>query len=199
MAFDLEDYVDVAERIALFKEKHPEGSLQPANLLEPYKILSSDDGRFVVYVAAAYRTPEDQRPGVGVAWEPFPGKTPYTKDSELQNAETSAWGRAIVAALAADTKRGVASKNEVAARRADGDQPARTDEKATVKQRQMIERLVNTTGYVPDVWPLSDDLTKAGASKLIDQLQANPKEAKAERRDTMREPQPVYAEGEEPF
>jgi hypothetical protein len=31
----------------------------------------------------------------------------------LQNAETSAWGRAIVAALAADTRAGVASADEV--------------------------------------------------------------------------------------
>jgi hypothetical protein len=47
----------------------------------------------------------------------MPGKTPYTKDSEIQNAETSAWGRAIVAVLAADTRKGVASRDEVAARR----------------------------------------------------------------------------------
>ena len=43
----------------------------------------------------------------------MPGKTPYTRDSEVMVAETSAWGRAIVAALAGDTKRGVASKEEV--------------------------------------------------------------------------------------
>ena len=42
-----------------------------------------------------------------------PGLTPYTKNSELQNAETSAWGRALVAVLAADTKEGVASADEV--------------------------------------------------------------------------------------
>jgi len=42
-----------------------------------------------------------------------PGLTPYTRNSEVMVAETSAWGRAIVAALAGDTKRGVASKEEV--------------------------------------------------------------------------------------
>src|SRR5690606_40824121 len=66
-----------------------------------------------VVVAAAYRTPDDQRPGIGMAYEPYPGRTPYTRGSELQNAETSAWGRAIVAALAADTRRGIASAEEV--------------------------------------------------------------------------------------
>jgi hypothetical protein len=47
----------------------------------------------------------------------FPGRTPYTKGSELQNAETSAWGRAIVAVGAADTKKGIASSEEVRNRR----------------------------------------------------------------------------------
>jgi hypothetical protein len=113
--FDLSGYVDVATRIALFKEKHPEGSLQPANPAEPYRIEVIGDGHcYIVYVAAAYRDPKDRRPGIGVAWEEFPGRTPYTKHSELQNAETSAWGRAIVAALAADTRvGGVASRDEV--------------------------------------------------------------------------------------
>ena len=68
---------------------------------------------WVVYTAAAYRTPDDERPGVGTAWEPVPGPTRFTKDSEVQNAETAAWGRAMVAALAVDTKQGVASMQEV--------------------------------------------------------------------------------------
>jgi hypothetical protein len=70
-----------------------------------------------VFKAYAYRTADDPRPGVGHASEPIPGKTPYTKDSEWANGETSAWGRAIVAVLAADTRKGVASRDEVAARR----------------------------------------------------------------------------------
>jgi hypothetical protein len=74
---------------------------------------------WVIFTAAAYRNPEDSRPGMGTAWEPVPGKTPYTRGSELQNAETAAWGRAIVAVLAADTKRGIASREEVRNRSAD--------------------------------------------------------------------------------
>lgn len=108
-----EGYIDVAERIAEFRGKYPDGSFQPANPDRPYAIEQIGDKTFVAVVAAAYRTPDDPRPGIGMAWEPLPGPTPFTKDSELQNAETSAWGRAIVAALAADTKRGVASANEV--------------------------------------------------------------------------------------
>lgn len=106
------DYIDVAERIRKFRADYPTGSLQAANPLEPYRIETIEDKTFVVYCAAAYRTPDDPRPGIGIAWEPVPGKTNFTRDSELQNAETSAWGRAIVAVLASDTKN-IASADEV--------------------------------------------------------------------------------------
>lgn len=116
-------YVDVAARIVEFRTKYPEGSLQPADLAKPYAIEQIGGATYVVVVAAAYRTADDQRPGIGMAYEVFPGRTPYTKGSELQNAETSAWGRAIVAVGAADTKRGIASSEEVRNRQAERDQP----------------------------------------------------------------------------
>jgi hypothetical protein len=125
MAFQLDDYVTVAERIEQFRAKYPEGSLQCewTMLLVP-TLVKGEDGKWepadrpiIVAKAFAYRSPDDARPGIGHAQEPIPGKTPYTKDSEIQNAETSAWGRAIVAVLAADTKKGVASRDEVQARR----------------------------------------------------------------------------------
>jgi hypothetical protein len=136
MAFDskgLDDYIDVAQRIAEFRVKHPEGSLQPLNPEQPFEIrevggIGKDGkevrGTFIIYVAAAYRSPDDPRPGVGCAYEVFPGRTPYTAGSELQNAETAAWGRAIVAALAADTRAGVASQQEVRNRQAERGQSA---------------------------------------------------------------------------
>ena len=110
------DYIDVATRIVEFRAQFPTGSLRPADLAVPYRIEQLGDQTYIVVVAAAYRSPDDQLPGIGMAYEPFPGKTPYTKGSELQNAETSAWGRAIVAALAADTKRGIASAQEISGR-----------------------------------------------------------------------------------
>ena len=134
MAFDkdgLDAYNDVATRIAEFREKYPDGSLQPVNPEKAWEQAVVNgvgkDGKpyaatFIVYTAAAYRTPADPRPGIGVAWEPFPGRTPYTFNSELMNAETSAQGRAIVAALAADTRKGVASKEEVRNRAAERDE-----------------------------------------------------------------------------
>lgn len=123
-------YVDVATRITQFREKHPGGSLYPFDFEKPYEIVDVGGQLFVVVVAAAYRSPDDPYPGVGMAWEPFPGQSPYTEDSELQNAQTGAWGRAIVAALAADTRKSIASsedvRNRVAAEKTSEPPKART-------------------------------------------------------------------------
>lgn len=108
------DYVEVADRIREFRELYPNGSLTQVNL----QFLEFGGKSWVVYTAAAYRSPDDPQPGIGTAWEPVPGATPYTKNSELQNAETAAWGRAMVAALAVDTKK-IASADEVRARQAE--------------------------------------------------------------------------------
>lgn len=137
-----QDYIDVATRIVEFRTKYPDGSLQPADLATPYKIEPIGDSTWIVVVAAAYRTPDDPRPGVGMAYEQFPGKTPYTKGSELQNAETSAWGRAIVAALAADTKKGsaIASAEEVQNRATE----------PVVTARQEIWQVAKQKGWVAE-------------------------------------------------
>jgi hypothetical protein len=109
------DYIDVATRLVEFREKFPNGAMQPWR--DPYVIeVNVGDGKmksFMVYSAAAYGSPDDTLPGVGYAWEPIPGPTSFTRDSELQNAETAAWGRAMVAKLAVDTKKGIASSEEV--------------------------------------------------------------------------------------
>ena len=117
--FSLDDYVDVAERIREFSSKFPDGSLQGEGHFVRQEPRHGDDvtmGTIIGYIyrARAYRHPEDNRPGVGTAYEPIPGKTPYTRDSEVQNAETAAWGRAIVA-LGFETKK-IASRQEVKAR-----------------------------------------------------------------------------------
>jgi hypothetical protein len=103
------DYIDVATRIVEFREKFPQGSLQQVS----YEFVNVNGKDWIIYTAAAYRSPDDARPGIGTAWEPIPGPTNFTRDSEVQNAETAAWGRAMVAALAVDTKKGIASSEEV--------------------------------------------------------------------------------------
>lgn len=106
------DYIPVNERIAEFIAKYPDGSLRPLWPDEPYRVLGEGETKWLVYGACAYRTPDDPAPGVGLAWEPVPGRTPYTRGSELMVAETSAWGRAL-AAIGIATNKSVASAEEV--------------------------------------------------------------------------------------
>jgi hypothetical protein len=135
------DYIDVATRIVEFREKFPTGSLQPWE--RPYvEKVEMPDGKiksFMVYSAAAYRSPDDTLPGVGYAWEPIPGPTNFTRDSELQNAETAAWGRAMVAALAVDTKKGIASSEEVRNRQTSTSAPV--EKKITVARTYTNEEI----------------------------------------------------------
>lgn len=119
--FDLSGYNTVPERIAEFREKYPEGMLRPANPDEPFRMIDVGDSVFVAYTAAAYRHPDDTSPGIGCAWEPVPGPTKFTRNSELQNAETAAWGRAIIAVGAADAKKGIATQTDVQNRMAEED------------------------------------------------------------------------------
>ncbi len=114
-----DDYVPVSERIIAFREAYPEGSLRPADPARPFQIIEVDGRTFLAYTAAAFRTPDDAAPGIGCAWEPVPGLTNFTRNSELQNAESSAWGRAIIAVGAADAKRGIASQEDVQNRQAE--------------------------------------------------------------------------------
>lgn len=104
------DYIEVSERITKFYAKYPEGSLQS-------RLIELTDSR-VVMEASAYRTPDDPRPGIGYSSLGIPGATPYTRGSEIENCETSAWGRAI-AALGFEVKRGVASADEIRNKSAD--------------------------------------------------------------------------------
>jgi hypothetical protein len=106
MAFNMDDYVDVASRITEFYAKFPDGRLSTRSV----EIVEGG----AIAIAEAYRTADDPHPGVGTAWEPIPGKTSFTRDSEVQNAETAAWGRAIIAAGIPAKK--IASMEEVKAR-----------------------------------------------------------------------------------
>ena len=165
---NLENYVEVHTRIEKFYEKYPEGSLQSTFSIEQVR-----DDTFVVVKAYAYRTPEDSRPGVGLAWEPYPGLTPYTKGSELMVGETSAWGRAI-ASLGFEVNKGIASANEVR-NRTNGEEPL-----PSPKQKGLITRRCNELALTDEHkkqlmdWAGGTPLTKRKASKLIELL----KEAK---------------------
>lgn len=115
MAID-ESYNDVAARMREFFAKYPEGSLQRVGDVQVFVV---DGVSYLLYTSAAYRGPDDKLPGHGTAWERVPGLTNFTRNSEAQNCETSSWGRAILAVGAADTKKGIASRDEVQSRQAE--------------------------------------------------------------------------------
>lgn len=102
-----EDYKEVSERVRDLYAKYPNAVLEGS-----YEAVAFGATAYIVYTAKCWRTPDDPRPSIGTAMEEIPGKTPYTKGSEIQNAETSAWGRAIVAAGASESKR-IASADDI--------------------------------------------------------------------------------------
>lgn len=161
---DLKGYVDVAERLAKFHERYPEGSLQG-----DFDLRVVGEQLFLIYRAEAYRTPDDPRPGIGYAWEPVPGVTPYTKGSELMVGETSAWGRAL-AALGFEVHRGIASAQEVANRSDDAPR------EASAKQKRAITVALNKAGVARDfqreiVHKIAGEPPSAkGASQILDVL-----------------------------
>jgi hypothetical protein len=117
MAYERQmDYIDVATRLTEMRDLFPDLTMSQVSM--EFVVVAGTS--WVVYTAAAYRTPDDPRPGIGTAWEPIPGPTPFTKDSEVQNAETAAWGRALIA-IGASTKNGIASKEEVTNRQQPGE------------------------------------------------------------------------------
>ena len=109
MSFSMDDYVDVSERLRQWYEKWPEGRVLT-------EIVDFTPERVTVK-ATAYCShgTHDLPAGTGHSSMTLPGSTPFTKGSELENAETSAIGRALVAA-GLPSKR-VASTDEVKAKK----------------------------------------------------------------------------------
>jgi len=139
MAF-ADDYVEVKDRIVAFYEKFPQGSLQS-------EITHLTDS-LVVVKAWAYRTADDPRPSVGHSSLTIPGKTNFTRDAEIENAETSAWGRAI-AALGFEVKKSIASKQEVNSKRA----PAPERHTCPVHKIDMVQGNTGKWGHMVDGQP----------------------------------------------
>jgi hypothetical protein len=88
--FNLEDYETVEERLVKFWKEHPDGRIDT-------KIIEASATRFIVQ-AYIYRTEVDQYPwSSGLAEETISGRG-VNATSALENAETSAIGRALSSA-----------------------------------------------------------------------------------------------------
>ena len=192
-AFNLGDYVDVPTRLAEALKRWPNLRIQETKPI----IVTVDNQQYVEISCTVWRDVDDILPMVAYCWEPIPGRTPYTKGSEMMNASTSCLGRAL-GFLGMGIGKSIASRNEVQARqpspiavvvpmRDDLEQPfdTRTDGKkyATPKQCGLIralsfEKKLGTTELLLHINKVLDMpyasielLSKDEASAVIESLQ----------------------------
>jgi hypothetical protein len=120
MTFDLGNYTTVNDRLLELFTKYPDARIQ--NSLPT--VVHFDGREWWLVTTTLWRNPDDTLPVIASAAEPK-GTTPYTRDSEMMNAETSAIGRAIllVGGIGISAGGSMASANEVR-NRANDDQPA---------------------------------------------------------------------------
>jgi hypothetical protein len=104
---DLTNYVDVPTRFAMALERWPELRIMENRP----EVITIGDKVFISVTMQAWRTPDDEIPAQATAWEPIPGLTPFTRNSEMMNASTSALGRVLGLMLSFGPK--MASAEEV--------------------------------------------------------------------------------------
>lgn len=109
MAFDLQGYVTVNERLKHALAKWPELRVQES---EPV-LVQAGDQLFVQVTTTVWRTPDDPLPAIASCWEQYPGTSSFTRGSEQQNASTSSLGRCL-GLMGVHIEAGIASKDEVA-------------------------------------------------------------------------------------
>ena len=159
------DYAPVAERIRLFYQAHPTGRLIT-------RLVASEGGR-IVFRAAAYRAAQDIRPAATGWASEREGDGDINAVACLENAETSAIGRALAnlgftASTLRPSAEEIAKANRARARlreRAEtiADAPGRDPRPAPA--RQIDEALQSRADDVSDFLDLVRAATRAGLGK----------------------------------
>jgi len=164
--FDLEDYEPVASRVQRFYDKFPAGAIHTE--------IVFDDGERVVIRATVWRDITDPRPAAVDYAEEILTERGVNSTSRIENAATSATGRAVSIAAA-----GLAPS--------DWTKKATREEMAKVQRREQVRSAPGReTGPVQIKGkahgPIPDWLVKAAADAGVeyvwdnrDQLGANPK------------------------
>ena len=104
MPFNIDDYIEVKDRVKQLKKDYPDSVIQT-------DVIELTDTR-VTIKAFIYLDNEGKKPTTGHSYMNIPGTTSFTRGSELENAETSAVGRAI-ANLGYAIDKSIASRDEV--------------------------------------------------------------------------------------
>ena len=167
---DLSNYVDVPTRFAAALERWPE-----LRIIENRpEVITIADKTFISVTMQAWRTPDDPVPAQATCFEPFPGKTSFTRDSEQMNASTSALGRVLGLMMSFGPK--MASAEEVRNRQQTStpatlvkqpEKPRTTSlgansSNAPTPAQMNLLRALDHQGPAPE--------TKAEASRLIEEL-----------------------------
>lgn len=176
-------YQTVAVRLAAFVVDKPNGLIQTE--------LLHFDPSFVVIGAKLWKDRANADAGklpdgTGLASMPIPGPTNFTKNSEVENAETSAIGRALAAiGYLSKNEKGeatYASKEEIDAKKGEGERVSKTSGKplASAKQKGAIRAMAGELNMSDDELRAftkdetgkmnSNQLTIEDASKMIDLL-----------------------------
>jgi len=185
MAFDLNDYVDVATRLRQAHERWPELRIDE----HLPQIVTVGERLFVQATVTVHRTPDDPLPTTATVWEPWPGQTSFSKNSEVMVGATSALGRAL-AYMGLEVRKSIASRDEIAARTDDRPRPTAKDrttsDGASVAMAKDLARinallddcgidtrelkLVTVQGIVGRDVASSRELTRPEAAKVIEHL-----------------------------
>jgi hypothetical protein len=199
MAFEkssLDNYVDVATRLRLAFEKYPDLRIQETTR---EIVEMPDKSCFIRCTVTVWRDGLDPIPAVATACELYPGRTPYTKNSENEVGFTSALGRAL-GYMGFGIANALATRDEVQAAQSrqstqlasvvplhEVEQPfgetVDTKQYASPKQRGMIralafEKKIGTTELMPYInkvlnnqYSSIEAITKNEASQVIEALQ----------------------------
>jgi hypothetical protein len=154
MAFNIDNYVDVPTRLKEALIKHPNLRIQETAA----EVVTMPDGStFYRCTVTVWRDEADPIPAIATAAEPYPGKTPYTKNSEFMVGMTSALGRAL-GYMGFGISKSIASRNEIQARQTTDKPDAQIapirrettnnyPKQATQKQVYFIKSLAKGAGF----------------------------------------------------
>ena len=179
MAFNLDEYTPVSERIKAFWIDHPNGAI--------HSELVFDDGVRCVIKTTLWLDKNDAQATTVDYAEELIADRGVNATSRIENCATSSQGRALAAAgyLGADwTKKPSREEMQKVVRMSGYTQITESSNLASEKQQNMIRAVCKSMGKVP---PANlQAMTKREASAYIDALKAN--ETPAPQYDTPEEP-----------